>query len=218
MAGQRARGLTADQLGELRARVDGGGRARVVLSGSQFPPASTGTVVRIGDPSVDGEDYVTVRVRLGGVIDELAFSPAELALPGRKEAGAPAKDAPTRRSAKTPAEAAMPGEAKTSTVSRPARSTASRRAPAPQRVTVTISSDDADWAVSAQRGTRSVLRKTPVPPGVIAAVARLLDKPAVTEAVAAVNDTSREQAEARAEQLRAELAGLEAVLDSHRLP
>jgi hypothetical protein len=38
----------------------------------------------------------------------------------------------------------------------------------------------------------------------------------VEDAVAAVNDTARVEAEARAEELRAELAEVEAVLVSHR--
>jgi hypothetical protein len=42
------------------------------------------------------------------------------------------------------------------------------------------------------------------------------DQPGVEDAVAAVNDTARVEAEARAEELRAELAEVEAVLVSHR--
>jgi len=63
-----------------------------------------------------------------------------------------------------------------------------------------------------------VVKKAPVSPGVVAAVAALLNQPGVEDAVAAVNDTARGQAEARAEKLRAELAEVEAVLISHRRP
>jgi hypothetical protein len=57
-----------------------------------------------------------------------------------------------------------------------------------------------------------------VNPGVVAAIAALLDQRAVEEAVSSVNDTARVEAESRAEQLRAELAQVQAVLDSHRRP
>jgi hypothetical protein len=63
-----------------------------------------------------------------------------------------------------------------------------------------------------------VVKKTPVSPGIVAAVAALLNQPGLEDAVAAVNDTAREEAEARAEKLRAELAEVEAVLISHRRP
>lgn len=63
-----------------------------------------------------------------------------------------------------------------------------------------------------------VLKKAPVSPGVVAAVAALLNQPDVEQAVAVVNDTAREEAEARAEKLRAELAEVEAVLISHHRP
>ncbi len=63
-----------------------------------------------------------------------------------------------------------------------------------------------------------VVKKTPLSPGVVAAVAALLNQPGVEDAVAAVNDTARGEAEARAEKLRAELAEVEAVLISHHRP
>jgi glyoxylase-like metal-dependent hydrolase (beta-lactamase superfamily II) len=63
-----------------------------------------------------------------------------------------------------------------------------------------------------------VAKKAPVSPGVVAAVAALLNQPGVEDAVAVVNDTARGEAEARAEKLRAELADVEAVLISHHRP
>ena len=63
-----------------------------------------------------------------------------------------------------------------------------------------------------------MVKNAVVPPGVVAAVAALLAQPLVEDAVAAVNDTARSEAEARAEQLRSELAAVEAVLHSHRRP
>ncbi|SOD71476.1 hypothetical protein SAMN05892883_0993 [Jatrophihabitans sp. GAS493] len=83
---------------------------------------------------------------------------------------------------------------------------------------MTITSTGATWSVTAQRGARVVSKNLAVTPGTIAAIAELLDDAGITEAVGAVNDTAREEAQARAEQLRVELAELEAVLASHRAP
>ena len=50
------------------------------------------------------------------------------------------------------------------------------------------------------------------------AIAELLGQPGVSEAVAEINEAARLQAQQRAEQLRAELHDLEAVLATHRAP
>jgi hypothetical protein len=63
-----------------------------------------------------------------------------------------------------------------------------------------------------------VAKKAPLTPGVVTAVAELLQLPEIEEAVTAVNGAALDEAEARAAQLRAELAEIEAVLSSHRPP
>lgn len=63
-----------------------------------------------------------------------------------------------------------------------------------------------------------MVKNSAVTPGMVSAVAAMLGLPLVEEAVAAVNDTARSEAEYRAEQLRAELAEVEAVLAGHRKP
>lgn len=83
---------------------------------------------------------------------------------------------------------------------------------------ISITSAGATWAVSVERGARSVVKNSTVTPGAVSAIAALLGHPGVPEAVAAVNDTARSEAEARAEQLRAEVAEVQAALDSHRAP
>lgn len=259
MARQRG-GLTDEQVEKLRGDHAAGRRPKVRLSGAQFGDDVTGTVVAIGDPAVDGDDYVTVRVKAQGVTDDLRFAPAELTLPGRtgragaaspaspararrtaaarpapdgavREPAAPAaepaaepewtpapppaaaKPAPTSPAAAKPAAvkpaAAKPGSAKP----------AGRRGAGPlPKVDLTITSSGASWSVTARRGARVVVKNAPVQPGVVTAVAALLDHPAVTEAVAAVNEAALREAEERAAALRAELAELEAVLSSHRRP
>ncbi|SDI79787.1 hypothetical protein SAMN05444157_0208 [Frankineae bacterium MT45] len=245
MAPRRKAGLSDEQLAELRGKSEGGGRPRVVLSGSQFPADTVGTVVRVGSVEADGDDFITVRVKVDGVTDELAFSPTELTLPGQKPPTRPARKAAPRTSRPTPTAAAPaaptpppvaaaapvapaaapPAAAKAS----PAKPAAAKSTPAPRtgaakkagstpKVVITLTSTGATWSVTAQRGARVVSKNLAVTPGAVAAIAELLGDAAVGEAVAAVNDTAREEAQARAEQLRVELAELEAVLASHRAP
>jgi hypothetical protein len=210
-------GLTDEQVAKLQDELTAGRAPRVRVEGSQFAAGTTGIVKRVGDPAVDGEDFITVRVKINGVTDELLFGPKELSRGPRK----PAKPPATRRTAtRTPSVATSPSSAPATrkpAKKAPARVT-SRRAASGAPVVITISSVDASWTVNAQRGSRSVLKNAAVNPGAVAAIAALLDQPGLDEAVAAVNDTARLEAESRAEQLRAELAQIQAVLDSHRRP
>lgn len=237
-------GLGNDQLTKLAEQVAAGRRPRVRVSGGQFPEGTSGTVLRVGDPAADGDDYVLVRVKVHGVTDELRFSPKELSV-GRARAAAPepapAKKAPPTRKARPARRAAPAGKALVaSTRSAPAAAKAApadkgapreqpasaappsgrparRSAPAPT-VTITVTSSGSSWSVAARRGAKTVVKKADVTPGAVAAIAALLGDPAVEDAVAAVNDSARAVAEARAEQLRAELAAVEAVLVSHERP
>lgn len=248
MPARRSSGLTAEAVEELRARIAEGKRPRVRFSGPQFPDGAAGTVVRIGDPAVAGTDYITVRVTVNGVADELAFAPAELQLPGSRStdkatrsapeaAARPTKPKPNRRTPITPAStrtekpkpAPKPEAAKAATAPpapKPEPAKAAATPPAPRRgrkaaapsITVSVSSSGAAWTVSASRGARSIAKGIAVPPGVVSAIAELLDQPAVTDAVAEVNESALAEAEARASLLRAELAELDAVLAAHRKP
>ncbi|GAB2473999.1 hypothetical protein [Jatrophihabitans fulvus] len=249
-----APGLTDEQIAQLRDEVSAGKSPRVRIAGPQF---DTGAVRSVGDPAVDGNDYVTVRVKVDGVTDDLRFAPRELsrgkdapakraskktparagATPARRRETAPVTRAtpepaaaarparPRRKAAAAPAAPAAPAPAApaASAARRPTASetTAKRggRKTAPgASVTITLKSAGTSWTVSAQRGAKSVAKNVDVNPGVVSAVAGLLQVPSLDEAVAAVNDAARVEAEARAEQLRAELARIESVLDSHRLP
>jgi hypothetical protein len=242
-----APGLTDEQITRLRDEVAAGKSPRVRISGAQF---GTGAVRKVGDPAVDGNDYVTVRVKVDGVTDELRFAPRELsrgasapakrparkpsapahadaASAGRRES-APATStapdpAPGRRPAAPRGRSNKPPTVPASTAGLPVTGTSApkrggRKAAAGASVTISLQSAGTSWTVSAQRGAKSLARNVTVNPGVVSAVARLLQVSSLEEAVAAVNDTARVEAEVRAEQLRAELAGIQAVLDSHRLP
>lgn len=244
MAARRkiAQGLSSDQLSELRGQLAEGRRPRVQLSGPQFAAGSTGTVVRIGDPDRDGADYLTVRVKVNGITDELAFAPAELSRGLRGGADPDQTSTGRARSAKRPAaevqaeaQSPMPGE-RSRPAKRPAEVQAAAQPPVPDplavatrpgrrrkaaaapKVSFTIASAGATWSVSAVRGARSIVRNVSVPPGVVTAIAGLIEQPALAEAVAEINDTALAEAQLRADQLRAELGQLEAVLATHRTP
>ncbi|MDQ2836174.1 MAG: hypothetical protein M3Y42_15780 [Actinomycetota bacterium] len=93
-----------------------------------------------------------------------------------------------------------------------------RKQPAPPKVSFTVSSTGASWAVSATRGAKGIAKNATIPPGAVTAIADLLDQPALVEAVAEINETAWAEAQSRADQLRAELNELEAVLAAHRNP
>ncbi|MEO7286214.1 MAG: hypothetical protein ABI140_04780, partial [Jatrophihabitantaceae bacterium] len=104
-------------------------------------------------------------------------------------------------------------------VADPSGSSGRRRKPAaPPKVSFSVTSSAASWSVTASRGAKGIAKNQPVPPGVVSAIAALLDQPALVEAVAEINETALSEAQARAEQLRAELDQLEAVLATHRSP
>jgi len=80
---------------ELRRKLADGKIVRVGLSRSaQFPEGGTGRVRGIGDPAVDGEEFIQVEVNLNGTRDVLPFTPADLTPATRAKAAAPAPPVP----------------------------------------------------------------------------------------------------------------------------
>lgn len=122
----RARtGLADDELATAVAAVAAGKRPRVALPAQQFGGATTGTIVAIGDPAVDGDEFISVRVKLDGITDTVRFGPTELTVPtraSRTRAGvepAPASASSpvastSARAATAPAPASAPASAPTS--------------------------------------------------------------------------------------------------------
>ena len=213
MPPRKSHGLSAAQLEELRAQLAEGRRPRVTVTGPQFPAGSTGTVIGIGDLASDGPDFVRVRVKVGASMDELPFAPAELQSSVRVRAGlaqpnvdstaaAPAVK-PTTKPTTKPASKGAPPRGRTSK---------------PAKVTITITSEGADWSVSASAGARTVVKKAALRPGAVTAIAKLVGETTLTQAVSAVNDNARSQAQARASVLRAELDAVEALLEAHKPP
>lgn len=124
----------------------------------------------------------------------------------------PVKSMPAKA---TPA-ATPPAKAAPAT-SPPAKAARRRTGPA-QKVTFTVASAGASWALTATRGSKNVAKNVPLPPGVVSALAELLGQPGLSEAVGEINDAALAEAQARADQLRAELSQLEAVLATHSRP
>ncbi len=75
----------------LRADLARGKIVRVGIAPSdQFPDGVTGRVRRIGDPAIDGDEFLYVEVLLGGAKDVLPFAPKDLiGAPSRRKTAAP---------------------------------------------------------------------------------------------------------------------------------
>jgi hypothetical protein len=212
--------LTDGDVADLRARLTGGDKPRVVVrtASAAVPAGTRGNVVRIGNPS-DGEFIV---VRLGR--DEVPFAPSELAVGGR--GGRPAKVAPpppaparpvkkvaAKKTVSAPAPAKKAAPAKRP-VAPAKRAAATKRKTLPPLV-VTLRFTDGDWTVEAARGTRRVSKAVAVRPGAVKAFADLVDDSAVREALTETIESCRSVVEERAAALRAELQAAEAALKDY---
>ncbi|HEY9392127.1 MAG TPA: hypothetical protein VIR27_20440, partial [Mycobacteriales bacterium] len=96
-----------------------------------------------------------------------------------------------------------------------ARAEATRRSSAKRAVpklTVQLHYDERGWTVEASRGTRALVKPSPVRPAAALQVAELLDNDQVSQAIADIAQAEREEAARRAAELRAQLAEVEAVL------
>lgn len=236
MAGRTRGGLTEEQVQEIGAELANGGRPKVVLreSSSGLPAGTVGVVTRLGDPS-ESDEFVVVRIHN----DELPFTPGELepAPPrGRRLRPAESESVPavaftqaTPTPAATPV-AAAPADAAPAPAPKPtpkvapaaesaprptARAEAARRSSAKRAVpklTVQLHYDERGWTVEASRGTRALVKPSPVRPAAALQVAELLDNDQVSQAIADIAQAEREEAARRAAELRAQLAEVEAVL------
>ncbi|HEV7755299.1 MAG TPA: hypothetical protein VGO94_05505 [Mycobacteriales bacterium] len=121
--------LTTEQIDDLRRDVDAGKRRKVFLltDSAGLPAGGTGDVTRVGQPEVDGSDFIGVRI--GG--DDLFFSPGELGLgAGRGKAKAAAKAPATAPVGPTVSDAAAATAYAKATAERAAKAAPSKTAPA----------------------------------------------------------------------------------------
>lgn len=112
---------------DLRSRLAQGKIVRVAIAQSaQFPPGSIGRVRRIGDPEVEGEEFIHVELIVNGAKDLLPFAPGDLTPPARGAAvarpGRPVRSARPGGSDVPASSAVTPGPVPTAehaTVTRP---------------------------------------------------------------------------------------------------
>jgi hypothetical protein len=229
----------------VRRKLAEGKIVRVGISRSaQFPDGGTGRVRYVGDPAVDGEEFVQVELSLNGTKDVLPFTPADLtpATRGRPPAAtstaAGSSAFPPHRPVSSPpvgpqAATADVGMSVPTTgpdnpnrvgpgspapvqpaVPRPKTVRGARRPPAVSISIATTDADPAQWRIEARVGARVVLRAGAVSPVRVWELVRLLDDDTLTRAVGAILDEQRRAAQARADQLSAELAQVRAELEA----
>jgi outer membrane biosynthesis protein TonB len=234
VAASAARGLSAPDLAGIRATLASGRKPKVVFTEAAGQIAGqTGQVVELLDPADD--EWIVVRFGR----DELPFSPTDLAIPPkaapkaqsvRKPEPKPAPPAapPPPPPHEVPYEqpvVSLPPQRQEPTVTtetiptddapKPAKKAAAPRQPRVKplpTLTVTIAYLDGEWTVGAQQGSRALARPYVIKAAEALKMVALLDVPGVHEAVEQIVDAEREQTQAHAARLRAELAEIEAKL------
>ncbi len=244
MAARRPTRPTPPDVEVLRTALGLGKRVRVgIAPSSQFPDGVTGLVRRIGDPVVDGDEFIFVEVPVGGAKDVLPFAAADLiGSPGRKQAAAPAaaqaQPAQRRRPPTTPVAApavparptaagtqmsiidvpavtpiGAPATTDSSPTPRPAASGRGKRAPV--IITISTSGDDsASWRIEAKIGAKAAVRPTVIPPSRVWELVQSLREPKLTSLVQSLLDDHRRSTQARANALAAQLSALQEELNS----
>jgi hypothetical protein len=232
-----ARGLSTADLTLIRETLASGRKPKVVFTESAGQVAGkVGQVIELTDPKASDEWIV---VRFGR--DELPFSPADLAVPGKtppaKRAEAPPEPTPApplrlteppkpvkARAATVPSAREEPPMPNASAASNGAAVPASAEAngsPKPTKtakpkpvasLTVTLAYTDREWTIAAQQGSKTLAKPYVIKPTEALRMVALVDMPGVHEAVEAIIETERAEAEGRALRLREELAEIESRL------
>jgi hypothetical protein len=90
------------------------------------------------------------------------------------------------------------------------------RPKAPAGLTVTLAYESGEWTVAAHQGSRTLAKPYLVRPAEALKMVSMLDVPGVHDAVEAIVSAELAEASQRAEQLRSELAEVEARLSDLR--
>ncbi len=218
----------------LRADLARGKIVRVGIAPSdQFPDGVTGRVRRIGDPAIDGDEFLYVEVLLGGAKDVLPFAPKDLiGAPSRRKTAAPKPEPepellqlkkspttgrPTARSLRSapaaPAKDAPDEAAPTAPATGRRASAAGKGRRAPVAITISTDGDEsAAWRIEARVGTRVAVRPTVVPPSRVWEIVQSLGEPKLTLLVQTLLEDHRRSTQARADALAAQLSMLQAEL------
>lgn len=120
---------------------------------------------------------------------------------------APSLSAPSGSAGKATAPS---GSAGSGSAVKPARKATKPKGPA--GLTVTLAYGDGEWTLAAQQGSKALAKPYAIKPAEALKIVSLVDVPGVHEAVEQIMAAERAQAESQAEQLRAELADIEARL------
>jgi hypothetical protein len=235
-------GLSTADLERIRETLSTGRRPKVVFTEQAGQiVGQTGQVVQLTDPAVSDE-WLVVRFgrdelpfsptdlalpsRNGAAKTAKSRDRADPVPPAPKEEQVP--PAPTDRPATTgrsaqidktapKAAADKPAAGKTnadqpSKPARGARTGKAGRTRTPAGLTVTLAYESGEWTVAAHAGNKVLAKPYLVKPGEALKMVAMLDVPGVHEAVEQVVAAERAEAEQRAQQLRAQLAEVEAQL------
>ncbi|GAB7037231.1 MULTISPECIES: hypothetical protein [Catenuloplanes] len=229
-AGAAIRGLTPDELHQIKQTLAGGRKPKVMFTESAGQIAGQiGQVIELQDPETS-EEFVVVRFGR----DELPFSPADLTIPPKGATGRKAAEPEPAPEVEPPAPEPefmvvreRPVPEKKTTIEEQSTVTETPEAPkppvkkaaakavkpkGPAGLTVTLAYDNGEWTVAAQQGTKALAKPYVVKPAEALKIVALVDVPGVHEAVEAILSSERAEAEQQAEKLRAELAEVEARL------
>lgn len=228
-------GLSPSDVAGLAETLAAGKHPTVVFTESAGQIAGrTGKVVRLEEPAVD--DFVVVRFGH----DELPFSVAEVRVPQRGELGRKQSKTPqpqerppagppllddTDNAARTgarrgkestvsevSAEVPRQSDAPAAAAPAPAPRKKATKAKASPELSVTLTWSDNQWQVSASKGTKVIAKPVPVKATTAVAMVQSLDSPAVAAVVEDIVEQQRADAARQAEELRAQLAAVEARL------
>jgi hypothetical protein len=223
--------LSDAEIRQLRQEVAAGRTPTVWFTESAVgvDAGRSGKVITVGDESES--DFLQVRPT--GSSDVLSFSPNEVTVtrPQRSRAASEKPAAkPTPAAAPVPAPIApTPAKPTAAVVSQPGQSTSVELKPAPRaetaapkpaarkaktvEVTVTLTGTaDGDWTVDVVSGKRRSVRAVPVPGAAVAQAAKYLPAE-VSEAVDSVVEAAKSAQRVRVEQLQAELAQAQRMLN-----
>lgn len=218
-------GLSASDIDGIRSALEAGRKPKVMFTAAAGQIAGeVGQVVKLNDPSETDEWLV---VRFGK--DELPFTPADLTMPPRKArakaataaeppkapAAPHAQESPKATEAPQPPEAAA-GESAQAAAPPPAKRASRKARPAkpkpPSALTVTLAYESGEWTVAAHQGSKTLAKPSLVRAAEALKLVGMLDVPGVHDAVEAIVTAELSEAAQRAEQLRGELAEVEARL------
>lgn len=228
----RAAGLSAADLTALREKLEAGKKPRVVLLvGTALAPAGTSVpVLSLAEPAVG--EFVSVRLR----DDVVPFSPAELSVPVRGRPATlpldtpPAREVPISapqrpyqpttlqdppppaRLMAVPAPAELPEVGAHPEAGKPAKGRSGRPARA-AGLSLTLRFTGQAWTYESTRGGRRTAAK-PLNLAAVRGFADRLDDPALRRDLQLAIDLCRQQAQTRADVLRAELEKVEVELAS----